>query len=72
MSRGFILLIGLSAVIGIVSIIQISSLNSSIDDLTMHKMATIESVDESKFEGITLILFIIAFVFSYLQSCKEN
>jgi len=43
------LLIGLSAVIGITSIIQISSLNSSIDDLTMHKMATIESVDESKF-----------------------
>jgi methyl-accepting chemotaxis protein len=49
MSRGFGLLIGLCAIIGIASIIQISSLNSSVDDIAQHKMATIESADEAKF-----------------------
>ena len=50
MSRGFGLLIGLCAIIGITSIIQISSLNSSITDLTQHKMVTIESSMEIKFD----------------------
>ena len=49
MSRGFGLLIGLCAIIGIASIIQITSLNSSINDLTQHKMATIDSAEEAKF-----------------------
>ena len=49
MSRGFGLLIGLCAIIGIASIIQITSLNSSIIDLTQHKMATIDSAEEAKF-----------------------
>ena len=49
MSRGFGLLIGLCTIIGIASIIQISSMNASIDDLTQNKMVTIESTKESKF-----------------------
>jgi len=43
------LLIGFSAIIGIASIVQITSLNSSINDLTQHKMATIDSAEEAKF-----------------------
>ena len=50
MSRGFALLIILCATIGIASIIQINSLNSSINDLTNHKMATIDNTHEAKFQ----------------------
>ena len=60
MSRGFGLLIGLCVVIGIASIIQISSLNSSIDDLTQHKMATIDSAEEAKF-NLKLMKNIVTF-----------
>ena len=49
MSRGFGLLIGFCAIIGVASIIQISIMNSSIDDLTHNKMVTIESAKEAKF-----------------------
>lgn len=50
MSRGFALIIGLCVTIGIASIIQINSLNSSINDLTQHKMETVDSADEAKFQ----------------------
>lgn len=49
-SRGFALIIGLSIAIGITSVIQIYSLNSSINDLTQHKMETVESANEAKFQ----------------------
>ena len=50
LSRGFALIIGLCIAIGIASIIQINSLNSSINDLTQHKMETVDSADEAKFQ----------------------
>ena len=50
MTRGFALLICLCVTIGIASIIQINSLNSSIEDLTSHKMATIDNTHEAKFQ----------------------
>ena len=50
MSRGFALLIILCATIGIASIIQINSLNSSIDDLANHKIATNNYTHEAKFQ----------------------
>ena len=50
MSRGFALLIILCATIGITSIIQINSLNSSIDDLANHKIATNNYTHEAKFQ----------------------
>jgi len=50
MTRGFALLIILCITIGIASIIQISSLNSSIDDLTNHKIATNDYTHEAKFQ----------------------
>jgi len=50
MSRGFALIIGLCLTIGIASIIQINSLNTSINDLTQHKMETIDSADEAKYQ----------------------
>jgi hypothetical protein len=43
------LLIGFIAFIGIASIVQISYLNSSIDDLSRHKIATIDSIGKSKY-----------------------
>jgi methyl-accepting chemotaxis protein len=50
MTRGFALLIILCVTIGIASIIQISSLNSSIDDLTNHKIATNDYTHDAKFQ----------------------
>jgi len=50
MSRGFALIIGLCIVIGITSVIQINSLNSSINDLTQHKMKTVSSADEARIQ----------------------
>jgi methyl-accepting chemotaxis protein len=50
MTRGFALLIILSLSIGIASIIQINSLNSSIEDLTGNKMTTIDNAHEAKLQ----------------------
>ena len=49
MSRGFALIIGLCIAIGVASIIQINSLNSSIEDLTNNKMVTLTNAYKAQF-----------------------
>ena len=55
MSTGYIVLIGLCVIIGIMSIIQSTILNESIDDLTDRKVVTIINADIVKFNSEKII-----------------
>jgi hypothetical protein len=72
MSRGFALIIGLCITVGIASIIQIYILNSSINDLTQHKMETVDSADEAKFQLESMLRIIDQYEDREILGAIEN
>jgi len=72
MVMGFAVLIALCTIVGVISVMQINSLNASVTELSEHDMVSLDFITESKYHTTNLVLLIHKYEDGETEGARGN